>query len=301
MLLQDLEKKNLIHPPSWLSDNTQYLCVMGSVASGVSSDSSDYDLYGWAVPPKKLVFAHLDGELQGFGTQKKRFGQFQQHHVVDESAMGGKGREYDFSIYSIIKYFHLCMGANPNIIDSCFVPSNCVLHSTQIANMVRDKRKLFLSKLAWHKFKGYAYSELHKMTSKNPTGKRLEIREAHGFDTKFAYHIVRLLSEIEQILTEGDLDLQEKGRREHMKAIRRGEVSEKEIREWFAIKEKGLEKLYHESKLRDSPDEGAIKQLLLRCLECHYGSLEKCIVLPGVEKKALAEIREVLDRYEQLN
>ena len=40
MLLQELENKNLIHPPEWLSHNCHYLSIMGSVAYGVSSDTS---------------------------------------------------------------------------------------------------------------------------------------------------------------------------------------------------------------------------------------------------------------------
>ena len=43
----------------------------------------------------------------------------------------------------------------------------------------------------------------------------------HGYSTKFAYHIVRLLNEVEQILTEHDLDLERN--REQLKSIRRGD------------------------------------------------------------------------------
>ena len=51
---------------------------------------------------------------------------------------------------------------------------------------------------AWPKFKGYAYSQLHKLAIKEPTGKRAELVAAHGYATKFAYHVVRLLGEVEQ-------------------------------------------------------------------------------------------------------
>jgi len=170
----------------------------------------------------------------------------------------------------------------------------------RIAQMVRENRRLFLSKVAWHRFKGYAYSQLHKMQSKNPAGKRKQIREKFGYDVKFAYHVVRLLSEIEQILAEGDLDLQEKGRREHMKAIRRGEVPQEDVRRWATEKERQLEALYHTSKLPHSPDEARIKTLLLHCLEEHYGSLEKCVVEPEKAVQALRDIHEILERNKGL-
>jgi len=296
MLLQKLEERGLIHPPSWLSHNTMYMTIMGSEAYGVSSGDSDKDIYGFCIPRKEMVFSHLTGEISGFGRQIQKFEQFQQHHVKDETANKGKGLQYDFGIYSIVKYFQLCMENNPNMLDSMFTPVNCVIHCTKVGNMVRDNRKMFLHKGVFHKMKGYAYSQLHKMQTKDPIGKRKELREKFGFDTKFAYHVVRLLSECEQILTEGDLDLQEKGRREHMKAIRRGEVSEQDIREWFAVKEKELEKLYVTSTLRHSPDEGKIKMLLMQCLEEHYGSLDNCVVNPDAALEALREIQTILDK-----
>ena len=44
------------------------------------------------------------------------------------------------------------------MIDSMFTAENCVLHAGKVARMVRENRKLFLHKGAWHKFKGYAFS-----------------------------------------------------------------------------------------------------------------------------------------------
>lgn len=271
---------------------------MGSVAYGVSSDTSDCDIYGYCIPPKKTVFPHLDGEIQGFGRQKKRFEQFQQHHIMAPDELAGKGRSYDVQIFSIVKYFHLAMENNPNIIDSLFTPINCVQHITKIGNMVRERRQIFLHKGAWHKFKGYAYSQINKMKTKNPIGKRAEIREKYGFDVKFAYHVVRLLSEVEQILIEGDIDLQKNN--EHLKAIRRGDVPEKDIIAWFNGKEKQLEKLYAESSLPHSPDEGKIKKLLMECLEEHYGDLSDCVVDPSEATVALKEMHEVVSRYKHL-
>ena len=43
--------------------------------------------------------------------------------------------------------------------------------------------------------------------------------------------------------------------------------------------------------------EPAIKQLLLNCLEEHYGSLEKCIVNPDAATTALREVAAVLEKY----
>lgn len=267
---------------------------MGSVAYGVSTATSDIDIYGVCIPPKQDIFPHLKGEIEGFGRQKQRFEQFQQHHVNDEDA----GKEYDFTIYSIVKFFTLAMENNPNIIDALFVPQYCVLHSTAIGNMIRENRRIFLHKGSYHKLKGYAYSQHHKMTTEKPIGKRVELHEKYGYDVKFAMHLVRLLNQAEQILMTGDLDLQQNN--EQLKAIRRGEWKMEDVSKWFSNKESTLEKLYLESTIPHSPDEAKIKELLISCLEHHYGSISDAIVQPDRAMDFLRKLKDQLNTFPNL-
>lgn len=116
----------------------------------------------------------------------------------------------------------------------------------------------------------------------------------HGYSTKFAYHIVRLLNEVEQILTEHDLDLERN--REQLKSIRRGDWTLPQIEEYFQKKELELEGLYTSSTLRHSPDEEGIKKLLIECLEMHYGNLESCIIEPDKVITALKQIQEITEK-----
>lgn len=290
-IVQRLSKHGLINPPHWLADNVCYETQMGSVAYGCNIDESDVDVYGFCLPKKNMVFPHLGGEILGFGTQIQRFEQYQQHHISDKEA----GKNYDLTIYSIVKYFQLCLDNNPNIIDSLFTPDFCVLHITEVGRMVRDSRNIFLHKGCWHRFRGYAYAQMHKIDIKDPNGKRKELIETYGFDTKFGYHIVRLILEVEQILAEGTLDLQ-RGR-EVYKAIRRGEWSLEELKKWFSDKETALEVLYHSSTLQYKPDEDAVKQLLLDCLEHYYGDLSKAVVIEGKADKILAQVKELVNGY----
>jgi predicted nucleotidyltransferase len=157
-VVKDLSDKGLIKPPKWLADNICYLTTMGSIAYGVSDDTSDLDVYGFCIPPKDYIFPHLAGYIEGFGNQKQSFEQYQQHHI---DAGDGK-RTYDFSVYNIVKYFQLCAENNPNMIDSMYTPQFCVLSTTKIGNIIRDNRDSFLHKGCYHKFRGYAFSMLHK-------------------------------------------------------------------------------------------------------------------------------------------
>ena len=316
MLLSKLRSQNLIHPPRWLPDNTAYMTVMGSNAYGVSSDSSDLDIYGFCLPLKELVFPHLAGQIDGFGEQINKFEVWQEHHVKAPD----KTVEYDFSIYSIIKYFQLCMKNNPNMIDSLFVPRRCIIHSTSVGEMVREARKSFLHKGAWHTFKGYAYAQMSKIRQKvkkeefekdymsqlefefmnedvtyieaKPLSqRRLDVLK-HGYDVKFAYHVVRLMNEAEQILVEGDLDLERNN--EQLKTIRKGEWTLDDIEAYFVSKEKNLETAYANCQLPHKPDEKTIKNLLLSCLEQHYGSLSQAISIKTNEREVLEQIQKLL-------
>ncbi len=395
-IISELTKKKLIQPPNWLETNVCYEAVMGSIAYGVSADSSDFDVYSFCIPPKVTIFPHLDGYVSGFGSKPPEFEQFQKHHISDPTALGGKGREYDITCFSIVKYFDLLMGNSPNVLDSIFVPHECVLHSTSVGNMVRENRKLFVHKGCFQKLKGYAYSQLHKLRTKSheylnkvkaleeelgipntvtfeelkteketrdkwyeeyctkyheyhnspfwkrwfkafvpphvpDTGSALNPRrckltyldrncafinyyqiyskmiESSGrservkieeFDRKFAYHVARLVDECEQLLEFGEMDLRRS--REFMKAIRKGEVSLEELNNWFSVKEKELEILYNKSLLPSKPDEKAIKNLLLSCLEEHYGKLDNCIQVPDASKVVLRQIQEILNKNQNL-
>jgi uncharacterized protein len=336
-IFDKLQEESLIHAPGFLKNNVHFEVMMGSIAYGCSNDTSDVDIYGFAIPPKDIIFPHLAGYIPGFGGKKPlEFKQFQQHHIRDSSS----GKEYDLNIYNIVKYFQLCMENNPNMIDSLFVPRRCILHSTSIGEHIREHRKIFLHKGSWHKFKGYAFAQMNKLKNKtlnnwikfcdqygvdyyaneemlkaennfskqvmerglrlirkiDKTGnrsKRLKSIAEFGFDIKFAYHIIRLLNEVEQILTEGDLDLERN--REQLKAIRRGEWSLHEITQYFASKERELESLYTKSDLRHSADEEGVKSLLLECLEMHYDKLDDCIAIPEKTLQALKEIQKIAD------
>jgi len=274
-------------------DNICMEVQMGSVAYGVSNNHSDIDVYGFCIPPKEDIFPHLRGEIIGFGRQKQRFNQFDPHHIKEPDS----GKEYDLAMYSIVKYFSLIMECNPNMIDSLFVPRRCVLFSNELGEMVRERRKLFLHKGAWHKFRGYAYSQLHKIGKANKSNpKRMADVETYGYDLKFAYHVVRLLLECEQIMIEHDLDITRN--RELLKSIRRGEWTLEYLHEWFEQKEKSLETLYSESSLRYAPDEEAIRILLIDCLEHHFGSLDNIVKRDVRIENIISEMQSLIDRYQ---
>lgn len=183
-LIQKLSRKNLISPPPWLPENTHYLTLMGSFAYGCETPESDRDVYGFCVPPKDIVFPHLRGDIPGFGLQQQRFDVWQEHHIKSEP-------EYDCSVYSITRYFHLCMENNPNMLDSLFTPQHAVITQTKLGQRVRENRNKFLHAGYWPKAKGYAYSNLHKLDNRDDTCIRLHsYEEEHNIPRETTFNEV---------------------------------------------------------------------------------------------------------------
>ena len=206
-------------------------------------------------------------------------------------------KEYDIQIFNIVKFFQLLMDNNPNIIDSVYTPDRCILHMNEIGKLVRANRDLFIHKGCYAKLKGYAYSQLKKIGMKanasNP--KRQASIELFGYDVKFAYHVIRLLDECEQLMATGTLDLEKN--REQLKSIRRGEWKLEEIHDYFNKKESDLETLYTTSKLPYSPPEKDIKNLLMQCLEIQYGDLSAVIQKENRTQEMIKAIEDTLKRF----
>jgi len=250
--------------PPWLADNIIYLAKMGSHAYGVNTPDSDIDIYGICVPPRELVFpCQLNGEILGFGRQTKRFDQW---HSTSSSNPKDRIDGYDITVFSIVRYFDLLMSNNPNIVDSIFVPDDCVLLCDPVAKLIRKNRNMFLHKGSYYKFRGYAHAQIARLNRGQDSRKHLV--EKYGWDVKTGYHVIRNLLECGQILEEHTLDLRKYS--DILKAIRNGHWTKEGLLLAAKTKEANLDKLYETSTLRHSPDENEIKTVLLNCLRNHY-------------------------------
>jgi Asp-tRNA(Asn)/Glu-tRNA(Gln) amidotransferase B subunit len=123
---------------------------------------------------------------------------------------------------------------------------------------------------------------------------RFEHQKEFQIDRKFLYHVLRLYDEAEQILLDGDLDLQRA--KETMKAVRRGEWTLDQIKEWMFEKDKALESAYATCKLQERPDEKELQKVLMSVLEEHYGSLQDIAPDPDWALQTLRDIDQVLQK-----
>lgn len=266
---------------SWITD-THYECIMGSAAYGVPSNKSDVDVHGFTTPPIEMVFPHLSGWIRGWDHAPKNFEHYQKHHI------NAYEKNYDVAIHSIVRMFDLAAENNPNILDMLWVPDNCITHIDTIGHNVRKNRRHFLHKGSYHRFRGYAHQQFKRLTN----SPRKDLIEQYGYDTKFAYHIVRLALQVEQILEKGDMDFSEHS--DFLKEVRVGRFDTVEaLKDWYERKEKHLDELYASKNcaVPHSPDRVFLKNLLLACLELKYGSLEK--IYAGVESDSFRKLEAI--------
>ena len=122
----------------FLGKNIIYLTISGSKAYGTSNENSDTDIRGVAVES-------LDDILTG-----KSFEQ-----IEDDKT--------DTVIYSLRKFFKLCAECNPNVLEMLGTRQEDILFINDAGKKIRDNAEIFLSKLAYKKFVGYATAQLRRL------------------------------------------------------------------------------------------------------------------------------------------
>lgn len=256
-------------PHFWLPNNLMYLTLMGSRAYGINNPDSDYDYYGFCMPPHQYVWPAKSGYISGYDVIPV-FDQWQSHSIKDK-----EGKELDFQVFSIAKFFKLAQDCNPNILDSLFTPDDAVVWMDFCGSKVRKNRHLFLSKILIAKFKGYAKSQLKKLMEKNPieTGKRYSLVQQYGYDTKFAYHLIRLGLECADFLEFADVDWAKY--KDVLINIRTGKWDEKEVMEYWYDLEDRILSLEEKTELPEEPDYNKIKRLLNELLEDSRGGFNR--------------------------
>lgn len=127
--------------------NTQYLYVCGSHAYGFADRDSDVDIRGFATPTREDMLTVTDFD-----------------HLVRS--------DVDVQIYSMHKFLHLLCKGNPNGIEGLFMPENMVIYKSPVADMLIDKRDMFLTKTLARAFCGFAVSSKRKLIVKGFTDLR---------------------------------------------------------------------------------------------------------------------------------
>lgn len=167
--------------------------VVGSQAHGATSEASqgDRDEMG--------VFVEHPSAVCGLESNDHVLWRSKPHGVRSEAG------DLDLTMYSLRKFCRLAVSGNPSILMLLWLPEYLV--QTKLGKNLVDLREAFVSKEAGERFLGYLVSQKQKMLGeKAHTVNRPDLVAAHGYDTKFAMHAVRLGLEGIQYLKEHRLE-----------------------------------------------------------------------------------------------
>lgn len=233
-----ISRQNDLEPPK----GTIYLTTSGSLLYGTNLDNTDRDEMGIYVEDPQYV--------TGLKTPN--------HYVQrsrDAGVRSGPG-DLDRQTYGLRKFATLAANGNPTVLLMLFVPREMQLIRTRQSVLLQENTGLFLSKQAGYRFLGYLDSQRNQLMTRNGSKhtNRPELVEKYGYDTKFAYHAVRLGLQGIELMRRGNISLPMSAPdREMLLNIRRGGFSYDEISEMITGLRFDLDRAIVESDLPDDP------------------------------------------------
>lgn len=225
--------------------------VVGSSAHGLAlDDQDDRDLMGVAIEPRTHVIGLRHFETYTWRTQP-------------QGVRSGPG-DIDLTVYSLRKFARLAAKGNPTVLTLLYLPHYDV--ETLAGTMLRTNRDLFYSKHAGRAFLGYMRQQRERLAGERGQKRtnRPELIAAHGFDTKYAGHVLRLGYQGVEYMRDGKLTLpMNGGARDTVLDARRGKLSLSEVLDLGRHLETLLEAQLDHNSTPDEPRYDRINSMLI--------------------------------------
>lgn len=219
-----------------LRDHIIYRCVIGSRAYGLEHEGSDTDRRGFYLPP-----AHLHWSLYGVPEQLE--------DQVNQDCY-----------WEIEKFIVMALKANPNVLEVLYSP--IVEFATPLASELVQMRHIFLSKLVYQTYNGYALSQFNKLES--------DLRNKGEVKWKHVLHLLRLLISGIRTLKDGVVPVRVEEYRDELLAVRHGQRKIEEINRWRLELQKEFDAASATTKLPPRPDYAAANAFLLKARKVSY-------------------------------
>jgi predicted nucleotidyltransferase len=175
------------------------------------------------------------------------------HRTQPEGVRSGVG-DVDETIYSLRKFCRLALNGNPTVILPLYAEP---VEITDWGYRLREIRDAFASRRAGRAFLGYMTQQRERLLGERGQRKtnRPELIEAHGFDTKYAMHMLRLGLQGVEYLTHGHITLpMPELDRSYVFSVREGKIPQDEVVSTAIRLERELESLLETSPLPPFPD-----------------------------------------------
>ena len=229
--------------------------VVGSTLHGLSNPGTDdRDEMGVCIEPPEYVVGLRPFEHWVFRTQ-------------DEGVPSGPG-DLDLTIYGLRKYCRLAMKGSPTVLLLLFVDDDHVMVRTPLGTELQELAPAFVSKRAGRAFLGYLDAQKRGLLGDRHATRTRELSSEHGYDTKYAMHALRIAHQGVELIRERRISLPvPEPAREHLMAVRRGELPIEDVLAAISEKTSELEQALVRSTLPDEPDHDAVDAFLIRAYE----------------------------------
>ncbi|WP_127359129.1 nucleotidyltransferase domain-containing protein [Actinacidiphila soli] len=205
--------------------HTIYACVMGSRAFGLATEASDTDRRGVYVAPTPLFWGFAKPPWHVDGPAEEQFS------------------------WELERFCELALRANPNALEC--------LHSPLVERIDATGRELltlrdaFLSRQVHETFSRYAAAQFNKLRSGAPRWKP-------------AMHLLRLLTSSRDLLRTGELHIDVGDQRDHLLAVKRGEVPWSEVEARIIRLSDEADAAALRTPLAAEPDRARVEDFLIR-------------------------------------
>ncbi len=204
------------------------------------------------------------------------------HHYVSrtkpEGVRSGPG-DTDLTIYALRKYLRLATAGNPTVLTVLFAPAEAVLIETPAGASLRALAPAILSMNAGRRYLGYLDGQRERLLGagkQSHVPNRPELIAAHGYDTKYASHALRLGLQGLEVVTEGTLTLPLRGDalRTCME-VKRGEVGfDEALRRIDDVRARLSDAIDGaRSPLRETPDLELVNAWMVETQRTHWAAL----------------------------
>jgi predicted nucleotidyltransferase len=228
-------------------DNLIMACIGGSQAHGAKLGATDdTDWYGLYIPPPVKVLG-LDRE---------------EHFVFTTGGKpGGNGpQDVDVCLYTLAKWAGLAAKGNPAALHFLFAPLE---FTTPAWTRISQHAELFLARTHVLPFLGFADDQMKRLLGQKGQKniQRAALEEEHGYDTKYAMHVIRLYGEAKELMESGRITLP-RPNREELIEIRKGKYRLGQIQEMGRQLESEALATQATSPLPEKVDRDAVSRLI---------------------------------------
>lgn len=240
---------------------------VGSTVHGINlPGNDDLDFLAVAIPP----LTHTLG-LKNF-----------EHFVYRTKAEGERSthEDIDLTVYSLQKATRLLLAANPTVLLLLFTPNDRCPLLCQEGQALRRLSRAIASKKAATSFLGYIETQQERLEGRKGQMRvnRPELVEQHGFDTKYASHIVRLAYQGIEYLQHGRFTVpMHPAHQAAIRSLRSGEISFQDAQAWINELIQQLRDAERFSSLPDEPDYADVNRFLI---EAHISFWRRTGELP---------------------